>query len=47
MMANCAWFSRNSLIFSPEPAEVMAESEIFCFGCNLTLVKVDKATPTG
>jgi hypothetical protein len=34
-------------MFSPEPAEVMAESEILCWSCSLTLLSVAMATPTG
>ena len=44
---NCAWFSRRSLMFSPEPAELIADIEMFSPGSSLTLTSVAIATPTG
>jgi hypothetical protein len=46
-MPNCAWFSRSSLTFSPEPAELIADIAMPSFGSSLTLVSVASATPTG
>ena len=44
---NWAWFSRSSLTFSPEPAELIADIETFSLGSSLTLTRVASATPTG
>ena len=46
-MPNCAWFSRISLTFSPEPAELIADIAMPSVGSSLTLVSVASATPTG
>ena len=34
-------------MFSPEPAELIADMLIFCFGCSFTFTSVASATPTG